>query len=160
MAARLLAVAGIADVPRRGHRGLAVARRHLPPFAVVYRTTEVRHLIATHARQTPSMDNQRNPGEGAAQLKVGAQGDVIVIGVHGALDPETVRLVAGAASCALKYRSRVRIDLRSVTSYTEAGVAALADMQLFLPPHTAERVIYHSFAGAVRDAARLAQLSG
>jgi len=91
--------------------------------------------------------------EDSAQLHVGVQGDAIVINVSGTLDGKAVGVLSSAATCALSCQCRhVRVDLRGVTGFTEAGVAALAVMQSLLPPDKARRVTYHASSEAAQSA--------
>ena len=98
------------------------------------------------------MDNDlssKNP----AEVRVGVEGDCIVIAVRGLLDGKAVSALSSATTCAFNCQCKhVRVDLREVTGFTEGGAAGLAVMQSLLPPDRARRVTYHASSEVAQDA--------
>ena len=93
-----------------------------------------------------------DPVNDRARLRVGMQGDAMVIAAQGVLDEAAVGTIGSAAACALNCQCRrVRVDLRNVTGHTEGGAQAFADLLARLPASAAGRVTYHANSEAAQN---------
>lgn len=94
-----------------------------------------------------------HPGNDISRLRVGAQGDAIVLAAEGVLDEAAVGTIRSAAACAIACQCKlVRVDLRKVTGHTDAGVGAFASLLARFPPDIASRVTYHASSEAAQNA--------
>jgi hypothetical protein len=68
------------------------------------------------------------PSRPSFDLQVAADGDVILLSLHGHLDADAGRMLLEAARAAADHdaASRLDVDIRRVTSFTHDGAAALA----------------------------------
>ncbi len=93
----------------------------------------------------------QDPANDPAQLRVGVQGNAIVIAAQGVLDEAAVGTLGSAATCAISCQRRhVRVDLRNVTGHTEGGAQAFAGLLTRFPPDSARRVTYHASSEAAQ----------